>query len=90
MSAVLLLLCRTACNFLQNGDANFSIFACNFWEFALAKNILERSRSHSSEPVEVLRLCDFVLTAEFLYSLAAFVVGMYYSGPFSQSDLLCC
>lgn len=38
MSAVLLRLCRTACNFLQNGDARFSIFACNFWEFALAKN----------------------------------------------------
>lgn len=59
MSAVLLRLCRTACNFLQNGDAIFSIFACNFWEFALAKNTWFRDNNgkHST--------CCRVLTREF-------------------------
>ena len=28
------------CIFLQNGDATFSIFICNFWEFNYATNIL--------------------------------------------------
>jgi len=31
---------------LQNGDAIFSIFACNFWEFALAKNIRKVDLTH--------------------------------------------
>ena len=41
-----------ACNFLRFGDSTFSIFACNFFQKVLAKNI-ERMDAIRNTPVYV-------------------------------------
>ena len=54
------------CNFLQNGDATFSIFICNFWYFYYAINsdksyLGERSmRVYHDEPAHSKIFIEFV------------------------------